>query len=61
MYFIGFGVGAVFFKMPDSCGRKSTMFWMLPAFAAADALTVFSTEMTWKAVGYFLKGVCHIK
>jgi MFS family permease len=60
-YFIGYLMGIVFFWMPDSLGRRTTMCFLLPNYIVASALVIFSESMLLRSVGFWLQGFFHLK
>ena len=60
-YFIGYIVGIILFWMPDNLGRRSTMCFLLPMYAFASALSIFSDKIVIKTIGFFLQGLFHLK
>jgi len=60
-YFVGFGLGVVFFFFPDHFGRKKSLNIFLIAQVFAVYLTIFSKEVSAIKIGFFLQGVFHMK
>ena len=52
-YFVGFGVGATIFFMPDKLGRKGTMAIVLPLFALAATVSLRFDDLRIKAIAFF--------
>ena len=61
LYFIGYGVGAVFFFLPDTLGRKGTMKMILPLYILCCYLSLFPMNMEVRTLGFFLQGLFHLK
>ena len=53
-YFVGYGVGIVFFFLPETFGRKSSMKFILPIYAFAFYLTIYPKSLGMRAFGLFL-------
>ena len=60
-YFIGYGVGVVFFFVPDQFDRKGTMKWFIPLFTYGAYLSTFSKNLSDISLGLFIMGLFHHK
>ena len=61
IYFIGYGIGAVLYWMPDELGRQLTLQYVMPVQVLAYFLVVFSSDFLLKNLGSFCMGLFHIK
>jgi MFS family permease len=61
MYFIGYGIGVIFFFLPDLIGRKKTMIYILPLYVLSCYVSIFKDTLFYKKLGFFLQGLFHIK
>jgi len=61
LYYIGYGVGIIFFFIPDYFGRKVAMNSTLPIGMAASALCIFSHNLSVMKLGAFIVGLFHLK
>mmetsp|Transcript_8570 Transcript_8570/g.14455 ORF Transcript_8570/g.14455 Transcript_8570/m.14455 type:complete len:294 (-) Transcript_8570:913-1794(-) len=60
-YFFGFSLGILLLSFPDQYGRKKSMTVILPFYVAASFLTIYSSNLNLKSVGYFMQGFLHSK
>jgi len=56
-YFIGFGFGAIFYFLPDSCGRKRALSIVLVLHAIAAGLATFVNDIITIKVCMFVMGL----
>ena len=61
MFFIGYGLGIVFFFIPDYIGRKKAMMLFLPLNIIAIFAVSFSQYLTIMKIGLLLIGMFHLK
>ena len=61
LYFLGYGVGIIFFFLPDLKGRRGSMKYILPIYSIAHYMTVFPKNLEIRALGLFLQGIFHLK
>lgn len=61
MYYIGFGLGLMFFFLPDLMGRRGALQISLTVFCVAGYFSVFSTSLSLKAFGFLMQGIFHVK
>jgi MFS family permease len=59
-YFIGYGIGAIFFFLPDAFGRKNIMTIFMTLIMFANYITAFG-ELKYMRLGFFLIGFFHLK
>mmetsp|Transcript_2742 Transcript_2742/g.4689 ORF Transcript_2742/g.4689 Transcript_2742/m.4689 type:complete len:286 (+) Transcript_2742:262-1119(+) len=60
-YFIGYGLGFIFFFFPNRFGRKKSMIFALFFQNIGCALSLFSDVILVKQVGFFMQGFFHMK
>ena len=60
-YFIGYGLGIVFFMLPDLIGRKGAMKFIMPLNIIGCYMTIYTNTLFLKTLGYFIQGVFHLK
>ena len=60
-YFIGYGMGVIFFFLPDLIGRKKTMTYILPLYIISCYISIFSQSVLIKKIGFWLQGIFHLK
>jgi MFS family permease len=53
-YFIGYIIGAVFFWIPDSIGRRTTMNLFMPVYLLASGMVIFRNDISMKILGFFI-------
>lgn len=61
LYFIGYGLGVIFFFMPQTFGRKGTMNRVLPFYIFSCYFAIFPKSLEARAFGFFLQGIFHLK
>ena len=60
-FFIGYGIGAIFFFLPDAFGRKKVMSIFMTFVMFATYISAFGTDMSHMRIGFFLIGFFHLK
>jgi len=60
-FFIGYGIGVVFFFLPESIGRKKTIALFNSIYIYAVYLLAFDERIVMKKLGFFLEGLFHLK
>ena len=61
LYYIGYGVGIIFFPAPDRYGRKGSMNMFLPFFILSGCFIIYSKNLLMIKIGFFVFGMTHIK
>lgn len=59
--FIGYGVGAVCFFLPDIVGRRGTMKIMIPTQIVAIYFAIYNPSILIKKISFFAMGFFHLK
>jgi len=60
-YFFGYGLGIIFFFLPDTLGRKGTMNIFVSLFTIGCYFATYSKDITHFKIGFFLNGFLHLK
>lgn len=60
-YFIGFGIGAVLFPLPDLYGRRKTLILSMVGYLMAIVMLLFSSTIFMRSASLFLIGFFHLK
>lgn len=60
-YFIGYGLGFIFFFFPDAFGKRNSMIFAIITQQIGCTLSLFATDLKIKSIGLFLQGFFHLK
>jgi predicted MFS family arabinose efflux permease len=60
-YFIGYGIGGLFFFLPDAFGRKNVMSIIMIFIILSTYISAFSSDYHYMKLGFFLTGFFHLK
>jgi MFS family permease len=60
-YFIGYGIGAIFFFLPDAIGRKNVMSLFMIFLMFGLYISAFASDYHYMKLGFFLIGFFHLK
>lgn len=60
-FFIGYGIGAIFFFFPDYLGRKKTITLFGGFYVFAIYLLTYDERLIMKKLGFLLMGLFHLK
>ena len=60
-FFIGYGIGIIFFLTPELIGRKKAINFSLPPLLISICLAIYSKNLTAMKVGFFMLGLLSLK
>lgn len=61
IFFVGYGIGVILFFLPDNYGRKGSMMLTLPGLIFSQYLVLYTKNIFYIKVGFFLQGFFHLK
>jgi len=60
-YYIGYGLGCIFFAVPDRYGRRKPLLLGLFLFGLGYSIVLFVNDINWKILGFLVMGIMHLK